>query len=279
MKNILIPTDFSENAWNAIAYAVQFFQKSECNFFLLHVNAVNSLKASDSFYVQYENATAATLTKPSKVLLKEVLDRIAEHFPKNNRHRFFTISDKNNLIGAIREHVEKNNIDLIVMGTKGASGISGLAIGGNTGNVITKVKCTTLIVPENARYLRPQEIVLPTDFSINYNPATFRPLAEILEDGRGELNVLQVYKETPQLNDDQKKNKELLNDCFTGQSHSFYFLSHKQIDFAVQQFVDFKEINLIAILAKNLNYLQRILFQPSVDKVSYYKNVPFLVMH
>ena len=41
MKNILIPTDFSENSWNAIEYALHFFSKSSCNFYLLHVNTAD----------------------------------------------------------------------------------------------------------------------------------------------------------------------------------------------------------------------------------------------
>jgi nucleotide-binding universal stress UspA family protein len=279
MKNILIPTDFSENSWNAIEYAIQFFKKSACNFYLLHVNADGALKTDDSYYVQYENVGVSTLNKPSKELLKEMVGRISECFAKNTNHRFFTLSDSNNLIGSIREHVVKNNIDLIVMGTKGASGIKGLAIGGNTGNVITKVKCTTLVVPENAKYVSPKNVVLPTDFSIEYNPDTLQPLFEVLKQHQGKINVLNVSKHTPILNEDQKQNKEFLRDYFMGQKHDFYFLAHKHIDCAVQQFVDFKDISLISVLAKNLNYLQRILFQPSIDKVNYYKNVPFLVLH
>jgi len=279
MKNILIPTDFSENSWNAIEYALHFFKKSSCNFFLLHVSSVSGLSADDSYYVQYENASASTLSKSSKSLLKETINRIEKCFPKNNNHRFFTISDHNTLIGSIREHIEKNNINLIVMGTKGASGIKGLAIGGNTGNVITKVKCTTLVVPENAKYTRPREVAFPTDFSIVYHPETLQPLADIVEENSGEVHVLHVDKNSPSLNEEQQKNKEFLEDYFTGQKHGFYFLAHEHIENAVQQFVDFKDISLIGILAKNLNYLQRILFQPSVDQISYYKNVPFLVMH
>ena len=43
MKNILIPTDFSKNSWNAIEYALKFFENSCCNFYLLHVNTINTL--------------------------------------------------------------------------------------------------------------------------------------------------------------------------------------------------------------------------------------------
>ncbi|WP_299528057.1 universal stress protein, partial [uncultured Lutibacter sp.] len=37
MKNILLPTDFSENSWNAIKYALELYKKTACNFYLLHV--------------------------------------------------------------------------------------------------------------------------------------------------------------------------------------------------------------------------------------------------
>ena len=36
MKNILLPTDFSENSWNAIKYALQLFKNETCRFFLLN---------------------------------------------------------------------------------------------------------------------------------------------------------------------------------------------------------------------------------------------------
>ena len=46
MANILIPTDFSDNAWNAVEYAVEFFKNSSCNFYLLHVcHGLNDLAA------------------------------------------------------------------------------------------------------------------------------------------------------------------------------------------------------------------------------------------
>ncbi|MEH6769109.1 universal stress protein [Maribacter arcticus] len=50
----------------------------------------------------------------------------------------------------IKQEVIDKNIDLIIMGTKGASGIKAVSLGSNTGNVITKVPCAVLAVPENA---------------------------------------------------------------------------------------------------------------------------------
>lgn len=279
MKNILVPTDFSENSWNAIEYALHFFSKSSCNFYLLHVNTVGSLVTDESYYNENESMGSEVLTKSSKKLLQETLKRIQYNFTKNPQHRFYTISDSNNMIDSIREQVVRHRINIIVMGTKGASGLEKLAIGTNAGNVITKVKCTTLVVPENAKYIAPIEIAFPTDFSIFYSPETLQPILDIVEANNAEVNVLHVNKCCEQFNDDQKNNKEYLDDYFTNYKHSFHYMTNKHIENAVQQFVDDRGIKLITMLAKNLNYFERILFHPTVNKISYYKEVPFLVLH
>ncbi len=278
MKNILIPTDFSENSWNAIEYALRFFSKSSCNIYLLHVTTVNDFARLEITQNSSKDIPTEILIKPSKNLLQETLKRIKKLTISGN-HKFFTLIDNTYLINSIRKHVVEKRIDLIVMGTKGASRIEKLAIGNNTGDVITKVKCTTLIVPENAKYEKIKEIVFPTDFSIFYHPETLQPIIDIIQENKGTINVLYVNKQIVKLNEDQQKNKEYLDDYFTNYKHSFHLLTNKNIENAVQQFVDDRGINLVTMLAKNLNYFQRILFHPVVNEISYYKNVPFLVLH
>lgn len=277
MKNILIPTDFSENSWNAIEYALGFFSKSSCNFYLLHVNTIIDAAGVEIPQKLSNRVTAEAIIKPSKKLLQETIKRINKS-NLGGEHRFFTLTDNTYIINSIRKHVEEKCIDLIVMGTKGASDIEKLAIGSNTGDVITKVKCTTLIVPENAIFKVPKEIVFPTDFSIFYPTETLQPITDIIELHKSSVSVLHVNKGT-ELSDDQNKNKEYLDDYFSNYNHSFHFLTNKYIEDAVQKFVDSQGINLIAMLAKNLNYFQKILFHPTVKELSYYKNIPFLVLH
>ncbi|MEN3322732.1 universal stress protein [Mariniflexile soesokkakense] len=279
MKNILIPTDFSENAWNAIQYASHFFSKSSCNFYLLHVNTSSTLGTEESAYVNKKSSTSEILTKPIKKLLQETVKRIHDQLPKNPTHKFFTISDSNYIINSIREQVVLNGIDFIVMGAKGTSGFNKRSIGSNTGNVITKVKCATLVVPENSQYRALKKLAFPTDFSIFYRTETLQPVLDIIEANKAEVNVLYVNKHSLELNEDQQRNKEYLTDYFTNYEHSFHFVIDKYIENAVQQFVDDKGIHLITMLAKNLNYFQQILFHPAVNNISYYRNIPFLVLH
>jgi nucleotide-binding universal stress UspA family protein len=279
MKNILIPTDFSENSWNAIEYALRFFEGQSCNFYLLHVNTVTSgYLVEDSGFALTKDIIDDTLIKPSKIQLNKIVKRISQSSLKG-KHRFFTLTDYNFFIESIRNHVEEKKIDLIVIGTKGATGLKKLIIGSNAASVITRVKCTTLVVPENATFVKPREIAFPTDFSAFYSADLLRPFQEILDLVKASVRILHINKSNYQLNPDQKRNKEYLEDYFNQYKHSFHFLTNRNIESAIQCFVESRDIDLIVMVAKNLNYFQRILFHPLVEEITYHTDIPFLVLH
>jgi len=279
MKNVLLPTDFSENSWNAIKYALDFHEKIDCNFFLLYVNKLGNVILNDAPYLPTQDVIEAVYTKPSKVQLRKMLRRIAASKFQNKKHKFYTISDYNFFVDAIREHVKEKKIDLIVMGTKGASGLKKIIIGSNTGDVITKVHCTTLVVPEKATYTKIEEIAFPTDFALQYNVNTLEPILKIIQDHQAELRVVHVSKKATKLNRDQIKNKDLLEDYFNSSEPSFHFLINENIEAAIQCFVESRDVNMITMVAKNLNYFQQILFHSKVEEISYHINIPFLVLH
>ncbi|MFD1163938.1 MULTISPECIES: universal stress protein [Hwangdonia] len=279
MKNILLPTDFSENSWNAIKYAINFFEKEACNFYMLNVSRFDNFMNSDSPYVAPGETIEEAYTKPAKLQLRNILKRINKEFLPNKKHKFYTLADYNFFIESVRKQVEEKKIDFIVMGTKGASGLKKIIVGSNTGDVITKVKCTTLAIPEQAKFVRLEEIAFPTDFSLTYDIQILEPLSEILENQQSTLRILHISKKRADLDSDQHKNKELLEDYFIHFKPSFHYLTNKKVEDAIQCFVESRSINMICMVAKNLNYFQQILFHSKVEAISYHTEVPFLVLH
>ena len=88
MKNVLLPTDFSDNSWNAIKYAIHFFKHIACNFYVLHVNRLNYLAADDSSLSISQDHIEEIYTKPSKKQLRLILKRISKLFTDNENHKF-----------------------------------------------------------------------------------------------------------------------------------------------------------------------------------------------
>ena len=279
MKNILLPTDFSENSWNAIKYAISFFKNQDCNFYLLHIKPIPTIEFNDDPLIMIQSDIDLLDVKPVKQQLRKLLKRVIELSTNKLKHHFYTIIEENFFIDGIRKNIEEKQIDLIIMGTTGATGLEKIILGSNAADVITKVKCNTLIIPENATFTAPTEIAYPTDFSLSHNLQVLQPVAEIIERFKASLSILHISKRKIDLNENEKQNKELLEDFFTPYQYSFHFLTNKKVEDAVQCFIESRAINMVCMVAKNIHYFQQILFHSKVENISYHVNIPFLVLH
>lgn len=281
MKNILIPTDFSENAWNALKYAQQLYKKTKCNFYLLHVSDFIDYRANPTSLKINLDPQNNDLSVPSKAQLNDILRKIETTF-SNNEHSYLGLHEHGFFLESIKKHIEEKKIDLIVMGTKGATGLRKRIIGSNTGDVITKVKCNTLIIPKGVQFSEPKEVAFPTDYNIFYSHKILEALSEMLRLSKGNIRVMNVSKINRQLTKVQAKNHEYLSDYLNEafpKNSSFHTITNKNVNPAIQCFVESRDIEMIIMVAKNLNFLQQILFDSLVEKISFHTTVPFFVIH
>lgn len=278
MRRILIPTDFSLNAWNAIKYGLAFFKNEKCTFYLLHIHPIPPYSGAGSSVRASTAIMRENILVDSKQQLKTLLERIRE-YSENPNHSFVTTAVYDFFVESIKREVEDRKIDLIIMGTKGASGLKRVTVGSNTGDVITRVKCPLLAVPENASYSIPKEIAFPTDYHIAYDIKVLDTLVEMVEKNDATLRIVHISKKGENLTEAQLENKEFLHDYLRSTEHSFHSLTNNHLESAIQCFVESRDINLVAMVAKNLNFYQRILFKPKVEEISYHTDIPFLVLH
>ncbi|MEP0132645.1 MAG: universal stress protein [Eudoraea sp.] len=278
MQRILIPTDFSENARNAINYGLELFKKTKCIFHIIHINPIPPYSGAGSSVRGTSVLLKETVLTESKKDLKKLLKYIEEHH-NNALHSFVSIAKYDFFVDAIKREVEDKKIDLIIMGTKGATGLKKVSMGSNTGDVITKVKCPLLAVPENSTFKTPKELAFPTDFHIAYDIKVLDSLIEMATMNNSVLRVVHISKKGEMLSEEQLSNKEFLHDYLRGIDHSFHSLTGSKLETSIQCFVESRDIDLVAMVAKNLNFFQRILFRPAVEEISYHTDIPFLVLH
>ena len=279
MKNILIPTDFTDNSWNAVKYAVKLYKKTRCSFHLLHVSHVNAymggeLSSLPSSAMVLENDVIIDAKKSLQTLVKKI-----DSISLNIKHSYITHVEEGFLIDAIKDKVEENKIDLIIMGTKGASGIKEAIIGSNTGDVITRVKCPVVVVPEEAIYIKPREIAFPTDYNMSYSSKILDTLLNVARIHESSIRIVHIRKREEKLTEEQETNKGILHDYFKDQDHSFDTITCNRLENALQDFTESRNIDMISMVAKNLNFFQQLLFKPTVEDISYHIKLPFLVLH
>jgi hypothetical protein len=164
MQHVLIPTDFSKNAWNATTYALLFFKDQKVVFHFLHIQISRNIDEDTNF-----QGTGLSTKKNISEDIKRSMDKwthqVNTSYP-NVKHTFRKQIVQTSFTEGIRAYIKDHNIEFIVMGTKGASGIKEMTIGSRTKAVITRIKCPILVIPEAANFEKPLQIGFPTDFNM-----------------------------------------------------------------------------------------------------------------
>ena len=276
MKRILLPTDFSENAANAISYAVQLFKEEECIFYLLNTYtpaAYHTGMMVDSYSaLQLEDITRKNSLKG--------LDRIEKELIKeynNPKHKFEKLSSFNLLVSEITSAIETYSLDLIIMGTQGATGAKEVFLGTHTMYTIKKAKCPVIAVPSGFTFHTPKEILFATDFRFHTTNKYLHILKDICELHVSRLNILNAYYGVP-LDADQNITKDYLDEYFKDNAHLLHMSIGIDVVEAVEAFQVRSKINFLVMIHNKHSFFENLLFKPVINDFVFHTKVPFLVI-
>lgn len=277
MKHILLPTDFSENSWNAIKYAIQLFKKEDCTFHLLntYTPVIYHVEYVLSYPAQFGLGDAIRDT--SKENLSKLVSKISEEFEHNSKHKFETIAKFNTIISGIKEYISKHQIDCIVMGTKGATGVKEVLFGSNTVTVFKDIKCPILAIPSDFEYEPPHEILFPTDLEITYKNTQLYLLKEIAVSNHSRVNAMHISSGYD-LTDAQKINKSDLETMFDNTAYLFHDVKIMTVLEAINKFQVTHKINLLAMINNKHNFFENLFFKNTINQIGFHLTVPFLVI-
>ena len=275
MKKILLPTDFSKNSWNTIAYALQLFKNEACTFYLLNTYT------PVIYHVEYVLVDPAqfglgdVIRENSQKQLKDFEVRISKEF-KNPKHKVESLAAFNTLVSEIKEIVEQKAIDYVVMGTKGATGATEVLFGSNTVHVFKNVKCPILAIPEGFKFETPYEILFPTDYELDYQDYHLKPMG-IISLYNTRVNILNVSYGY-ELSEIQNSNKEILEKYFKKTAHLFHSVSNQELPEAISNFQLKNKINLLVMINNKHSFFENLFFKSTINQIGFHLNIPFLVI-
>tara|TARA_R110002051_G_scaffold32126_2_gene72380 strand:- start:2765 stop:3604 length:840 start_codon:yes stop_codon:yes gene_type:complete len=277
-KRILVPTDFSKNALNAIRYALNLYKEIKCEFYFLNIFRLDSYSTDNLFIPEPDSVEYEAAKTRSEEELDKLLDILKLHHD-NLKHSYHTISTFNFLEEALKQIIAEKDIDLVVMGTQGATGAKGLIFGSNTVNAMEKIReCPVLAVPEDVRFSSPKEIVFPTDYKTAFKRKELSYLLEISKMHDTAIRVLYIAKNA-ELNDEQMNNQKLLGDILGNLKHSFHTLSKKDVSDGLTGFVESRDSDMIAFINHKHFFFRSIFSKPLVKEIGYNAIVPILALH
>ncbi|WP_052444261.1 universal stress protein [Flammeovirga sp. OC4] len=283
IKNILVPTDFSPEATNALNVAIQIAKKCNAAISLLHVIDVPTINHYDSLSVfgagdiGMEDPEVYThYTRKLSEIVNTKVDKIVEENPG-------VVIQKHIEFDSLQRHladfVVKDETDLIIIGSQGVSGIDEVLIGSNTEKIIRHAKVPVLTVKREEKNFGPKKIVFASDFhKINDNViASLKHFQDIFD---SEIHLVKVitpsnFEATPfsitQLEEFAKehefKNYEV---------HTFNDFSEEE---GIRGFAQFIEADMISLITHGRTGLQHILYGSIAEEVANHAIRPVLTFN
>ena len=170
--------------------------------------------------------------------------------------------------------------DLIIMGITGRSTIGQTFIGSNTLKMVEKKVCPVLIIPPDCDYKNVRNVLLTSDFKNVVASTPSVPIKKILKAFRPNLHVINVDSEHyVALTEEYQEQRAKLKEMFSEFNPEFYFLGLYNVDEAINQFAQDKNVDMIIVVHKEHSLIEKLFVKSHTKKLAYHSSVPVLAMH
>lgn len=279
MNTILVPTDYSDTAFNALYYACELALKNDAYLILLHVydipmvDANMAMELMSSMEKEIEQQTHQDLEQlMTKIHSSEGGERFKNLAVSYSARHGFALEQ-------IIEAAEGNSADMIVMGTTGASGIEEYLLGSNTEKVLDHATIPVLAVPNDARFEGIERIVYASDLREEDKPALTQ-LARLAAQFGAVIDVLHVFQETDEeVRAYNVKLTEWVSEHIPKEQITFDSVYGTDKEEALDRYIDEQNADLLAMLTKKRNFFQRMFSSDLTKKMAYHSHIPLLAFH
>lgn len=270
-----MPTDFSETSDNAFVYALEMARVLRAELVLLHtfdLPIVDSQAIPINYGLIYETIELTNFEHFTKYLPKLralAEERNLDHIPMNH------ILMDGDLISSIKKVVTQENIDFVVMGTKGSDGWSEVFVGSNTGSVLKGVSVPVLCVPIEAKFEKIETIA----FTTRYRKKDIDALNKVLIIAkRLHAKVKCLYVRTP-FSDVTEETMKRWESHFEDESIDFFVIPDEDVEETIEDFLIDQGADILAMLTYKRNFFVALFSRTLTQKMSFHMRTPILVLH
>ena len=274
MKTIIVPTDFSPVATNAMNFAADMAANINASLMLLHVYQV-PVSMSD---VPVVMASPDELRKSSETKLQELISDLKGIASKKikiySEARMGDISDE---LEDVCKHVQPF---AVIMGTKGTSGVERILFGSTTLKAIRHLTCPVIVVPPGKEYGNGiKKIGFACDFEKVIESIPVQFIKAMVKEFGAELHVLNVdYKSkhfTPQTPEESMMLHTLLEDM----DPSYHFIENADVENGINDFAEANNIDLLITIPKKHKLLDSLFKNSSTKQLVTQSHVPVMCVH
>lgn len=266
MKRILVPTDFSRVANNALKYAIELAGAFKAELYLYHVYHIHKVdynpylpEDEQPFKKQVERQMELTKLKFEEDIARKGLS-------------VHTIVDQDSIFFLFKNKIKNLGIDLVVMGSKGASGLERVVFGSVAANVMEIAEIPVLVVPPGCTFHPIDHIVLAIDHR-EVKPDVLSPVRKLALKYGATVTMLNVKK------DPDRKSRQMEDIYLDGVETIYREVPVSQnINETINAFMEEEGCDLLCMIRREKGFFES-LFQKSITKAQVHDSrSPLLVL-
>jgi nucleotide-binding universal stress UspA family protein len=274
MKTIIIPTDFSPIATNAMNYGVDMAKSINANVLLLHVYQI-PVTVSDVPVVMVSVEELKKSAEERLALLKKDVEHIT-----SGTIKVYTEARLGDVVDELEDLCNHIKPFAVVMGTKGASAIERVVFGSNTLTAIRHLTWPVICVPPGKEYSPGiRKIGFACDFQkvVESTPVHF--VKDVVNAFNAELHVLNVDYENRHFKPDTPEQSLLLHTMLEDVNPKYHFIQHKDIEDGITDFAEKNNLDLIISIPKKHKLLDGIFKPSSTKQLVFQSHIPVMCVH
>jgi len=279
MKKILVPTDFSSNAFKAAEYAANIAIKSDAVIYLLHViePVADSIRQPYPLHGKLKEEITVSRMRELKLFQQSIHQR----YPGITTEM---AAASGTISTCILEFAAEKEINLIVMGTRGASGLKEIFMGTVAADTITRTKIPVLAVPDEYMFEMPDAILFTTRF---FEKSTYllNALVEIATIFKAAIYVAVFIDtdmaETTDYSSNTRQLKEYIDflmKAFPGIDFNGSLVTGKEFEETVELYNERNEVDIIAMITYPKGFWEKLLQKSVTRKMAFHSKIPVLAI-
>lgn len=265
-RTILVPTDFSERANNALDQAIYLAEKTNSKLVIYHFYN-RPVDARDI------NRALAELEDKIEIKFQDLL-RVLPRL-KNVPYAFKKVIGTT--VEKITGRVNSGGVDMLVMATKGAKGFNEIW-GTKTAKIVKMVQKPVFVIPDHTDLKRLKKVVLACDYSLitNYEAITF--LTELAEKLNFSIDVVTLNRDEKTMTKAEHKHRNQIVELMRNVKASFKFTQHPEVDKGIMAYSEENDVDAIVMLSKNYSFIESLFHESLTDKMVFRCPIPLIVI-
>ncbi|WP_181306248.1 universal stress protein [Rufibacter sp. XAAS-G3-1] len=273
MKTFLVPTDFSKNATHALDYAAAL--ASEVNGKLIIVHIVRLI------VLPVRSGNIVCLSEETEIDFNLELQKISSRLQLERKVTctIETICQYENgpFQAGLNQVVQDKKVDLVVMGTKGATNLFDKLIGTNTFEFIKIAVCPVLAIPSSANYSGIKRIAYACDFE-SEETIFLQQLFSLAKPFGSEVSIINIHTDNEL---DIVVDEQIIRDIttrFSGNSYSISQIKEEDVVAGLNKFIEDNSMDLLAVSIKERSFSEKLFHSSTSKQLIYYTMLPLLAL-